>query len=313
MGRGTEPHGRPSGKTMWSYCVKEDQRARLQRLLEERSTRHIDPAERQVRILGDAASLAVAKECGCGVYDVYLVALELGIYPYRYIRNRDIIPPGGQIKLAKSRVAVVGAGGLGGHVILLLARVGIGTLVVLDHDVFDESNLNRQALSSLDSIGRPKAEAAAAAVAAVNPGVRVIPHQVKLDRNSGTELLAGSDVLVDALDNIADRFILEESAKRLGIPLVHGALAGFEGQLMTIFPEDEGLILLYGSREPSGKKASTPEAVLGVPTPTPAVVASLQVMEVLKILLGRGRPFRNKLFHIELENSRFNEFLFKEE
>jgi len=293
--------------------VKQDQKEGLRRLLEQRSTEHTDPAERRVRIVGDAAVQTVAEECGCGVHDVYLAALECGICPTRYLRNRDIIPPNDQLKLARSRVTVVGAGGLGGHVILLLARVGVGTLVVLDHDVFDESNLNRQALCSIDVIGKPKVEAAVAAVAAVNPGTRVIPCRVKLNRDCAPELLAGSDVVVDALDNIADRFILEESAKKLGIPMVHGALAGFEGQLMTIFPEDEGLILLYGSREPSVKKSASPEAVLGVPTLTPAVVASLQAMEVLKIILHRGNLFRKKLVHIELESSRFNEFLFKEE
>lgn len=293
--------------------MTEDQGDRLQRLLVEKSSERIDPAERSVRILSDPEARAVAEACGCSVHDVYVAALERGIYPHRYIRNREAIRPEEQLKLARSRVAVVGAGGLGGHVILVLARVGVGTLVVLDHDVFDESNLNRQALSSLDFIGRPKVEAAKAAVVAVNPGARVIPWQVRLDANRALELLAGSDVVVDALDNIADRFILEESAKKLGIPMVHGALAGFEGQLMTIFPEDEGLILLYGTREPSGKKSASPEAVLGVPTPTPAVVASLQAIEVLKIILGRGSLLRKRLFHIELETARFNHFLFEQE
>jgi molybdopterin/thiamine biosynthesis adenylyltransferase len=290
-----------------------EQKEKILELLEEKSTPLTDPAERQVRIVGDAAARAVAAKSGCAVHDVYLAALERGIYPHRYTRNRDILSPEEQLKLAKSRVAVVGAGGLGGQVILLLARIGIGTLVVLDYDVFDESNFNRQALCTVDVIGRPKVEAAVEAAASVNPGVNVIPHRRKLEPAGAAELLSGCDAVVDALDNVADRFVLEDAVRALGIPLVHGALAGFEGQLMTIFPEDEGLVLLYGSRNPSIRKSASPEAVLGVPTITPAVVASLEAMEVLKILLNRGRIFRNRLVHIDLETGRLNEFLFKED
>ncbi|MBW1817358.1 MAG: ThiF family adenylyltransferase [Deltaproteobacteria bacterium] len=293
--------------------MKPDQQEKIRGLAAEKSADLADPAGRALRVLSDREARPIADACGCRLHDVYREALAAGIYPHRYIRNRDIIPPEAQLKLAESRVGVVGAGGLGGHVILLLARMGIGTLVVLDHDVFDESNLNRQALSSIDVMGRPKVDAAVSAVAAVNPGVEVIPHVAKLTPDNAGEILKGSHVAVDALDNVADRFVLEDCTKGLGIPLVHGALAGFEGQLMTIFPEDEGLILLYGSREPTLDRASSPEAVLGVPTITPAVVASLEAMEVVKILLNRGNIFRNKLVHVDLETSRLNEFLFKEE
>ena len=293
--------------------MKPDKRERIRDLAAEKSAEFVDPARRSFGVLSDREALAIADNCGCRLHDVYREALAVGIYPHRYVRNRDIVPPEAQLKLAEARVTVVGAGGLGGHVILLLARMGIGTLVVLDHDVFDESNLNRQALSSIDFVGRPKVDAAVSAVAAANPGVVVIPHATKLTLDNAVAMLKGSDVAVDALDNISDRFVLEDCAKELGVPLVHGALAGFEGQLMTIFPNDEGLILLYGSREPLVDKASAPEAVLGVPTITPAVVASLEAMEVVKIILKRGNIFRNKLVHIDLETGRLNEFLFNGE
>jgi molybdopterin/thiamine biosynthesis adenylyltransferase len=236
--------------------------------------------------------------------------LRKGIYPYRYLRNRDAISKEEQLKLAESRIAVVGAGGLGGNVILLLARVGIGSLVVVDNDVFDETNLNRQALCNMNSLGSPKVNEAVSAVAAINPGVNVFPHRNKIDDSNAGEILAGSDVIVDALDNVPDRFLLEGAARKLGLPLVHGTLAGFEGWIMTIFPGDPGLKNIYGTEEIERIDRESPQAVLGVPGVTPFLIAAFQVMEVLKILLGRGNIFRDRMIHIDLERGCLNEFLF---
>ncbi len=223
------------------------------------------------------------------LHEIYREALRLGVYPYRYIRNMDILSAAEQLRLAESRVAVVGAGGLGGQVILLLARVGVGTLVVVDCDLFDETNLNRQALCVEETLGEPKARAAAEAVAAINPGVRVIPHQVRLNADVIDGILAGCDVVVDGLDNVPDRLLLQDAAGRLGIPMVHGALAGFEGRIMTVFPGDAGVKQLYGEAA-SGADPERPEAVLGVPAVTAALIGTFQAMEVLKILLKRGEP-----------------------
>jgi molybdopterin/thiamine biosynthesis adenylyltransferase len=115
-------------------------------------------------------------------------------------------------------------------------------------------------------------------------------------------------VAVDALDNIRDRFVLERAAKEQDIPLVHGALAGFEGQLMTIYPEDPGMELLYGHEGGGGDLSKSPEAVLGVPALMPSLVATFQAMEVVKILLGRGRTFKNRLVHFDLETGEIKEF-----
>ncbi|MBW1852454.1 MAG: HesA/MoeB/ThiF family protein [Deltaproteobacteria bacterium] len=203
----------------------------------------------------------------------------------------------------------MGAGGLGGQVILLLARLGIGSLVVIDFDVFDDTNLNRQALCSETALNKSKAEQAVAVVGSINRGVEVAAHQVKLDPSNAFEILTGSDVVVDALDNLSDRFILEKATKSLGIPLVHGALAGFEGQLMTIFPDDPGLKQLYGNERAKENKSMSPEAVLGVPGITPSLIATLQAMEVFKIILKRGKVFRNVMMHVDLENGELNEFI----
>ena len=283
----------------------------IHKLLHAKSQKITDPAGREVEILEDIQAESIADACQCMVHDIYSEALTLGIYPYRYLRNREVISLKEQLSLAESRVAVVGAGGLGGHVILLLARLGIGTLVAVDYDVFDETNLNRQALSSMETLGKPKSEAATATVNSINPGVKVIPYQVKLDSSNAPEILTGSNVVVDALDNVQDRFLLERTTKKLGIPLVHGALAGFEGQVMTIFPDDPGLKHLYRNERASGDKSKRPESILGVPTLTPSLIATLEAMEVLKIILKREKIFRNTMVHVDLETGQINEFSFE--
>ena len=278
-----------------------------------RSMKIMDPAAREVEVLKDSEAIALADEYCCGVHEVYIVALTVGIYPYRYVRNREIISTEEQLRLAQSRVVVVGAGGLGGHVILLLARLGVGHLVVVDNDVFDETNLNRQALCSERALGRSKSEQAVKEVGSINPGVKVLPYEVKLEPHNATEILAGSNVVVDALDNVPDRLALEGATKKLGIPMVHGALAGFEGQLMTIFPEDPGLKHLYRDWRTDLDKSKSPEAVLGVPITTPSIIATLQAMEVIKIILNRGRLFRNTMLYIDLEAGQLNEFVIQKE
>ena len=280
-------------------------------MLQGKSEMIKDAASREVRVLKDLQALQTANEMGCTVREVYHEALKLGITPYRYLRNRDCISMDEQLVLSASRVAVVGAGGLGGHVILLLARVGIGELVVLDRDVFDETNLNRQALCVDRAIGKSKTDEAFLAVGSINPGVEVIPYKVQLDISNASEILAGSDVVVDALDNIPDRFVLEKSAKKLAIPLVHGALAGLEGRIMTIFPDDPGLEQLYGREKSGGDKSVSPESILGVPPVTPSLIATYQAMEVLKIILNRGKIYRNVMLHMDLETGEINEFRFE--
>lgn len=292
--------------------MSEEAGASIHQLLHESSKKTKDAAAREVQVLKDGQTVKIANECGCTVHDVYREALKAGIYPYRYLRNRESISIEEQLSLAESRVAVAGAGGLGGHVILLLARLGIGQLVVVDRDVFDETNLNRQALCNDKALGKSKADEAVLAVESINPGVEVIPYQVKLDFSNASEILAGSDVVVDALDNVPDRFVLENVAKRLGIPLVHGALAGFEGRVMTIFPDDPGLKYLYGNKGASGDKSKSPEAILGVPTVTPCIIAALQAMEVFKIILNRGKTFRNVMVHVDLETGEIKEFVFQD-
>lgn len=282
----------------------------MQVAIREKSEHATDAAGRDVDILKDTHALRIAEDFNAGVHDVYREALKMGIHPHRYLRNLDVISAEEQLALVESQVAVIGAGGIGSSVILLLARLGIGRLVVVDEDIFEETNLNRQALCTMKSLGHPKAGEAASAVAAVNPGVNVVPCQTRLTSSNAEALLAGSDVVVDALDNVPDRMLLQEAAGNLGAPLVHGALAGFEGWVMTILPGDPGLRNIYGTQEERRDNAERPEAVLGVPGVTPSLIAALQVMEVLKILLRRGSVTRNRMLHADLERGCFNAFFF---
>ncbi len=253
--------------------------------------------ESGVQVLGVEAVESIARKWGLKLKEVELLALETGVMPRRYLRNLGTVGFEGQKKLLKSRVAVIGLGGLGGYVSLALARMGVGTLVLVDGDVFADHNLNRQVLSEVSVIGEPKAEVARKAVARINPAVEVIAWKEFVRAENLDKILGGCQVAVDGLDSLPVRLELEEAARKAGIPLVHGAIAGFMGQVLTIFPEDPGLRAIYGESPP--EKGA--EVELGTPAATPMMVAAVQVQEVIKILLGRGQLLRRKLLLIDTE------------
>ena len=234
---------------------------------------------------------------------IYQGALQQGILPLRYLRNYPSLTISEQLQLACKCVAVVGAGGLGGQVILCLTRVGVGRLIVVDPGRFEETNLNRQALCTPASLELTKVHTAKNCVEELNPGVEVEMHPVRITPENRADILAGADVAVDALDSIQDRLVLEKGAKERGIPLVHAAIDGFFGQLMTVYPEDRGLGQIYGSQ-------ASPASSLGNPPMTALSMANLQAMEVLKLLLGRGRTIRNQLLTLELEEGLMELFSF---
>jgi molybdopterin-synthase adenylyltransferase len=232
--------------------------------------------------------------------DIEVIALENQVIPERYQRNIGTIGIEGQIKLLKSQVALVGAGGLGGAALELLARFGIGKIVVIDGDFFVDSNLNRQFLSDASNLGEPKVDAAKRRIETVNPATEVITHQEFADENNLPSLVQGSQVILDALDSIPLRFSLGRVARKMGIPLVHGAIAGLLGQVMTIFPGDKGLEAVYG---PGLNSKPGIEKELGTPCVTPAIVASLQVCEAVKIILGWNTRLRNQMALVNLRES----------
>lgn len=230
-------------------------------------------------------------------------ALEVGLMPARYQRNRQTITVDKQLHLFRSSVVVIGSGGLGGYLIEELARLGVGRLTVVDPDVFEEHNLNRQLLSSPAHLGAPKVEVAAARVRDINPAVTIIPMRDAFSPANGRELLAGADAVVDGLDSITTRLELVEICRDLAIPLVHGAIGGWYGQVATQLPGEDISPYIFGRwAQPKGV-----ETRLGNPSFTPAVVASLQVAETCKVLLGEGESLRHRMLMVNLLDMEFEE------
>jgi len=213
----------------------------------------------------------------------------------RYLKNIGTLSPQENESLQRRKAAVVGCGGLGGYVIELLGRLGVGHITAIDYDVFQPSNLNRQILSDEASLGKSKALQAQKRMKLVNSNVTITPIMEKLDRQNGMQILSGHDVIIDALDNIPSRLLLQDIAEALQIPMVHGAIAGWYGQVSTIFPGDRTLSKIYPDPDAKGV-----EKELGNPSFTPALVASIEVSEALKILIGRGSLLRKKLLSINV-------------
>ena len=229
--------------------------------------------------------------------------LQGGYLPARYQRNQQMIPTAQQLTLFQSKVAVVGCGGLGGYILEELARLGVGQIVAIDPDVFEEHNLNRQLLSSIQLLGTSKANAAEKRIAKINPAVKVRAVNVAFTCENGSDLLDGAVLAIDAVDNIPARLDLAEICNQLKIPLVHGAIAGWYAQVMTVCPGDGSMQKLYANWT-EGKGI---EAGLGNPSFTPAVAASLQVAEACKLLLGQGRPLRKTMLSVNLLDMQFDE------
>ena len=234
--------------------------------------------------------LAAAERFALSVAEVEAAILAAQLMPARYQRNREMLTTQQQARLFQSRVAVIGCGGLGGYVLEELARLGVGAIVAIDSDRFEEHNLNRQLLSSPGTLGQIKVVAAAQRLAEINPAVTVRSVQEYISRANGRDLLADTDCVVDAVDNVTTRLDLEDLCRDLNIPLVHGAIAGWYGHVATVYPGEDTLRKIF--RLWTGGKGI--EQQLGNPSFTPAVIASMQVAEVCKVLLGVGAPLRNR-------------------
>jgi len=219
----------------------------------------------------------------------------------RYSRNKITISEEENQILKSSKVCVVGCGGLGGYIIEMLGRLGVGNITAVDGDVFDVTNLNRQILSNSQTLGEYKALAAKKRMELVNEEVTISPVKEFLTEANAGLILDGHHVIVDALDNISARFIIQEAAKGLNIPFVFGAIAGWYGQVSTIFPGDNTLDKIYKNKVSHGK-----EKLLGNPAFTPALVSSIQVSEIVKILVKRGELLRNKLLFIDVLTHEYN-------
>ena len=215
----------------------------------------------------------------------------------RYARNIPALSEEECLLLREKRVLVVGCGGLGGHIIDQLARIGIGYLRVVDGDVFEASNLNRQLLSSVPLLGTGKAKAAADHIARVNPEITVDAADVFLTEANAAKLVEGCDIVMDALDNITGRKILAAACAEAGIPYVYGAIQGWVVQAAVSLPEDQLMEILYPEETEISDKS-----VLSF---TPALCASFQTSLCVKFLLGRpvetGTVYYFDLLDLEYE------------
>ncbi|MBI2919411.1 MAG: molybdopterin-synthase adenylyltransferase MoeB [Chloroflexi bacterium] len=211
--------------------------------------------------------------------------------------SRHIILPQiggkGQRKLLQSRVLLVGAGGLGSPSALYLAAAGVGKLGIVDFDVVDLSNLQRQVLHHGHDVGRPKVVSAADTIADINPDVQVVKHQVRLSSENIMDIISDYDVVVDGCDNFPTRYLVNDACVMGKRPNVHGSIFLFEGQATVFLPGQGCYRCLYPEPPPPGMVPSCQEAgVLGV---LPGIVGLIQAVETVKIVLGIGRSLTNRL------------------
>ncbi len=210
-----------------------------------------------------------------------------------------------QHRLSACHVCIVGCGGIGGYAAEFLTRAGVGQLTLIDGDRFDVSNLNRQRFAETGTLGCGKVEVIAQKLDAVNPEVICHPVAAMITEESGAFLLSGCQVVVDGLDNVPDRLLLQRLCKKLSLPLVHGSVSGWQGQVATILPGELGMERIY----PGGGYAGSSSG--GKSTPfAPALVASLQAAETIQLLLSRQAPLRGRLLTVDLSAQMFHQYQF---
>jgi molybdopterin/thiamine biosynthesis adenylyltransferase/rhodanese-related sulfurtransferase len=213
----------------------------------------------------------------------------------------------GQLKLLESKVLLLGAGGLGSPAALYLAAAGVGTIGIIDMDVVDESNLQRQILHNMDRIGERKVDSAKKTLTAINPDVNVVTYDVRLGADNILEIIDGYDAIVDGTDNFPTRYLVNDAALLKRIPVVHGSIFRFEGQA-TVFDPYNGPCYrcLIPEPPPAELAPSCSEAgVLGV---LPGIIGSIQAIETIKVLLGLGDPLIGRLLSYDALEESFRTF-----
>jgi sulfur-carrier protein adenylyltransferase/sulfurtransferase len=214
----------------------------------------------------------------------------------RYSRHLLVPEVGleGQMKLLDAKVLLLGAGGLGAPTALYLAAAGVGTIGIVDDDVVDLSNLQRQVIHTTAGIGTPKVDSAEASINALNPDVEVVKYQTRLDASNIMEIIDGYDVVVDGVDNFPTRYLLNDASVRLKIPVVSAAILGFEGQL-SVFAPYEGPCYRCLFRQPPPAELAPSCGANGVLGVLPGTMGMLQATEVIKLIIGAGDPLIGRL------------------
>jgi len=224
--------------------------------------------------------------------------------------DRQIMIPGigeeGQEKLKRARVVIAGGGGLGSPVAIYLAAAGVGTIRIIDHDRVELSNLNRQVLHWDEDVDRKKVDSAAEKLERLNKGVEIEAVEETITEASISELVAGFDLIVDAMDNLPTRYLLNKAAIENNIPFFHGAVYGLEGRAMTVIPGRTACLgCVYRGTIPEEKFP-----VIGV---TPAVIGCIQATEVIKYVTGIGKLLANRLLVYDGLSMKFTEMVVKKD
>ena len=224
---------------------------------------------------------------------IHIYALENGLVPLRYQRNIGTLGIEGQGKLLKSTALVIGLGGLGGNVLEQLARTGVGTIIGVDFDVFDETNLNRQILSSHEAIGQSKVAVAEKRVAQINTDVIFEGYSVPLDKLP-PDVFDRCDIVFDGLDNIPDRMVLAEKCAAANVVLIHAAIAAWYAQIAIIHPTSKLMSCIYTGQQ------SGVEKKLGTPPFTAAAAASLMTAQGIKVLTNNNPETVDQIITLDL-------------
>ncbi len=213
----------------------------------------------------------------------------------------------GQLKLLGAKVLLLGAGGLGSPAAMYLAAAGVGTIGIIDMDVVDESNLQRQIIHNIDRVGMEKVDSARETLVKLNPEVEVRTYSERLGANNILDILQGYDVVVDGADNFPSRYILNDASVKLGIPVVHGSIFRFEGQVTVFDPLDGPTYrdLLPEPPPPELAPSCSEAGVLGV---LPGIVGSIQALEAIKVILGLGDSLRGRLLAFDALEMSFREY-----
>ncbi len=232
----------------------------------------------------------------------------------RYQRHLQLPEVGeeGQLSLLDAKVLLLGAGGLGSPAAMYLAAAGIGTLGIVDMDVVDESNLQRQILHNVDSVGARKVDSAKETINSLNPDVNVVTYDARLSSENILDVLEGYDVVVDGADNFPSRYLLNDASVKLGIPVVHGSIFQFEGQV-TVFDPRDGVT--YRDMQPEAPSGNTvpncaEAGVLGV---LPGIVGSMQALETIKLILNIGENLSGRLVVFDSLEMAFHEYAIKKD
>lgn len=246
------------------------------------------------------------KDAGFGWGDDGALSMEQRARYQRHL-NLPEIGEVGQTKLLASKVLLLGAGGLGSPAALYLAAAGVGTLGIVDMDVVDASNLQRQVIHNLDRVGQKKVDSAAETIHRLNPDVDVRTHAVRLDASNVLELIAGYDVIIDGADNFPARYVLNDASVKLGIPVVHGSIFRFEGQV-SVFDPLSGPTYRDMLPTPPPPEFAPNCAVAGVLGVLPGIVGSIQAVEAIKLLVGLGDPLIGRLLAFDALDMSFSEY-----